>query len=58
MIPGGQVMLKNLCSPNPTDTWQINAAYLTLINTLAAKLSINAAHQTYINALSSSGLLA
>ena len=56
--PVHQVMLKNLYSPSPADTWQINATYLTLINTLAAKLSINASHRTYINALSSSGLLA
>jgi hypothetical protein len=56
--PVHQVMLKNLYSPSPADTWQINATYLTLMNTMAAKLSINAAHRTYINALSSSGLLA
>jgi hypothetical protein len=55
--PVHQVMLKNLYSPSPADTWQINASYLTLINTLAARLSINADHHTYINALSSSGLL-
>jgi hypothetical protein len=56
--PVHQVMLKNLYSPSPADTWQINATYLTLINTMAAQLSISAAHHTYINALSSAGLLA
>jgi hypothetical protein len=56
--PVHQVMLKNLYSPSSADTWQINATYLTLINTLAATLNINAAHHTYINALSSAGLLA
>jgi Right handed beta helix region len=56
--PVHQVMLKNLYSPSPADTWQINASYLTLMNTLAAQLSINAAHHTYINALSTVGLLA
>ena len=56
--PVHQVMLKNLYSPSSADTWQINATYLTLINTLAAKLNINAAHHTYINALNSAGLLA
>jgi hypothetical protein len=55
--PVHQVMLKNLYSPSPADTWQLNATYLTLINTMAAKLSINASHRTFINALSSSGLL-
>jgi hypothetical protein len=55
--PAHQVMLKNLYSPSPGDCWQINATYLTLINTLAAKLDINAAHRSYMNALSSSGLL-
>jgi len=55
--PVHQVMLKNLYSPSPTDAWQINATYLTLINTLAANVKVNAVHHTYINALSSSGLL-
>jgi len=55
--PVHQVMLKNLYSPSAADTWQINATYLTLINTLAARLNINADNHTYINALSSSGLL-
>jgi Right handed beta helix region len=52
-----QVLLKNLYSPSSADTWQINATYLTLINTLAANLKVDAAHHTYINALSSTGLL-
>jgi hypothetical protein len=56
--PVHQVMLKNLYSPSPGDTWQIDASYLTLINTLAAQHSIDAAHHTFINALSSAGLLA
>jgi hypothetical protein len=55
--PVHQVMLKNLYSPSPADTWQINATYLTLLNTMAANLKINAAHHTYINAVSSTGLL-
>jgi hypothetical protein len=55
--PVHQVMLKNLYSPSSADTWRINASYLTLINTLAAQLSINAAHHTYINALNASGML-
>jgi Right handed beta helix region len=55
--PVHQVMLKNLYSPSPADSWQINATYLTLINTLAANLKVDAAHHTYINALSASGLL-
>jgi len=55
--PVHQVMLKNLYSPSSADTWQINATYLTLINTLAATLNVNATHHTYINALSSQGLL-
>jgi hypothetical protein len=56
--PVHQLMLKNLYSPSPADTWQINATYLTLMNTLAATLDISAAHRTCINALSSTGLLA
>jgi hypothetical protein len=52
-----QVMLKNIYSPSAGDTWQIFATYLTLINTLAGNLHIEAAHHTYINALSASGLL-
>jgi hypothetical protein len=55
--PVHQVLVKNVYSPSPADSWQINATYLTLMNTLAAQLSISAAHHTYLNALSSTGLL-
>jgi hypothetical protein len=55
--PANQVLIKNVYSPGSNDEWQVNATYLTLINTMVGLLADNVRHKSYINSLTAAGLL-